>query len=174
MNKLTKQWRRQRKLKLSFTSLPYPIAQALDLVRTQSLRGFVAERACQEEDRAPFVAKGRTPEEKTEEGEAREKERPTIQQPLTHQTSRLGKAARLPFFFKAWCKVTKNNFILRIVRDGYKIQFSSTPVQNSYTPRNYSSFSFPITEAKVKELLFEGALLIVKLLCVRQVKILNS
>ena len=76
-------------------------------------------------------------------------------------TSKLGKAARLPHFYSAWCKVTSNKFILRIVRDGYKLQFSSPPVQNSYAPRNFSSSSLPITEAKVKELLFEGALLIV-------------
>ena len=82
-------------------------------------------------------------------------------QPHQEPTSRLGKAARLPHFYAAWCKVTNNKFVLRIVRDGYKLQFSSPPVQYSYTPRNFSSSSLPITEAKVKELLFEGALKIV-------------
>ena len=63
--------------------------------------------------------------------------------------------------YAAWCKVTTNKFVLRIVRDGYKLQFSSHPVQYSYTPRNFSSYSLPITKAKVEELFFEGALKIV-------------
>ena len=77
------------------------------------------------------------------------------------QPSRLGKAARLPHFHSAWQKVTTNKFILRIVKEGYKLQFSSPPFQTSYSPRNFSSVSLPITKAKVVELIFEGALKVV-------------
>ena len=43
------------------------------------------------------------------------------------------KAARLPHFAQAWHQVTDNNFILNIVYNGYKIQFTSTPIQNNYS-----------------------------------------
>ena len=36
-----------------------------------------------------------------------------------------GSAARLPFFIDNWAKVCSNNFILRIVAKGYKLQFVS-------------------------------------------------
>ena len=91
----------------------------------------------------------------------REKETNQIQ-PIPHNnpTNRLGTAARLPHFHSAWLKVTSNNFILRIVKYGYKLQFSSFPVQHSFTPRNFSSYSLPITKAKVTELLFDHALMV--------------
>ena len=83
-------------------------------------------------------------------------------QPIPHNpTNRIGTAARLPHFHSAWLKVTSNKFILRIVKYGYKLQFSSFPFQHSFSPRNFSSYSLPITKAKVTELLFEGALIVV-------------
>ena len=77
-------------------------------------------------------------------------------------TTRIRSAARLPHFFNSWKKVTSNKFILRIVKEGYKLQFTSFPTQSSYSPRNFSSGSLAITKAKVKEMLKEGAIVVVK------------
>ena len=51
-----------------------------------------------------------------------------------------GSAARLPFFVDNWAKVCSNKFILRIVAEGYKLQFISTPFQSAFFPRHVFSF----------------------------------
>ena len=137
--------------------LPPPLRQTPKLL---PLRGFggkgpqQGEGANQIEARTGSITKARA--------KGKEKEnQPTTTMPIQPTTIRIGKAARLPHFYAAWRKVTSNKFILRIVKYGYQLQFSSQPKQNSYSPRNYSSVSLPITEAKVKELMFEGALKIV-------------
>lgn len=97
------------------------------------------------------------------EGKAREIQRarenpiksPTIKLPLK-PTSRFGKTARLLHFFSAWHKVTSNKLILRIVREGYQLQFSSTPFQTSFSHRIYSSSSLPITQAKLENCYLKG------------------
>ena len=63
------------------------------------------------------------------------------------------KAARLPHFAEAWQQVTDNSFILNIVINGYKIQFTSIPVQSVYTPRNMSKANIGICHNKVSEFL---------------------
>ena len=62
-------------------------------------------------------------------------------------------AARLPYFSEAWHKVTKNNHILNIVLNGYKIQFISIPLQYSYNHRNMSKATTNICKVKVSEFL---------------------
>ena len=84
---------------------------------------------------------------------------PLLLLPRPQSRSKLGTAARLPHFFGAWTKVTSNNFILNIVKFGYKLQFISSPFQNFYSPRTYSPNSLSITKAKVEELLYEGAII---------------
>ena len=61
------------------------------------------------------------------------------------------KAARLPHFAQAWHQVTSNNFILNIIKNGYKIQFTSTPIQNNYQPRTMSKSNILICKNKVSE-----------------------
>ena len=92
--------------------------------------------------------------------EGRAKAGPTLlrRQP---KTPKLGSAARLPHFCAAWLKVTTNNFILRIVREGYKLQFHSPPVMPPYSPRSMSDASTTVTATKIQELLREGALKVV-------------
>ena len=77
-------------------------------------------------------------------------------------TTKLGTAARLPHFYGNWQKVTSNKLILNIVKNGYKLQFFSPPVQAPYAPRTFTSLSLSVTKNKVEEFLHEGALIIVK------------
>ena len=72
-----------------------------------------------------------------------------------------GSAARLPFFADNWAKVCSSNFILRIVANGYKLQFkyNSVPVQYSFSPRSMSHSSQSICSSKVSEFLSEGAVI---------------
>ena len=64
-----------------------------------------------------------------------------------------GKATRLPHFAEAWHQVTDNSFILNIVVNGYKIQFTSIPVQTVYIPRTMSQSTIDICQGKVDEFL---------------------
>ena len=75
--------------------------------------------------------------------------------------SKLGSAARLPHFADAWHEVTNNSFILNVVKNGYKLQFISPPIQSSYSPRSMSKSACEVTAVKVQELLREGALIVV-------------
>ena len=63
------------------------------------------------------------------------------------------KAARLPYFSQAWQRVTNNSFILNIICNGYKIQFSSFPTQEEFNHRNMSKNNINICQDKVKEFL---------------------
>ena len=67
-------------------------------------------------------------------------------------------AARLPFFVDNWAKVCSNNFILRIVANGYKLQFISKPSQDSFSPRVMSKFTTEICFKNVKKFLSQGAI----------------
>ena len=69
-----------------------------------------------------------------------------------------GSAARLPFFVDNWTKVCSNNFILRIVANGYKLQFKSTPSQDEFVPRIMSKSSKEICFKNVKKFLSQGAI----------------
>ena len=75
--------------------------------------------------------------------------------------SKLGSAARLPHFADAWHEVTSNSFILNIVKYGYKLQFITPPIQSSYSPRVMSASASAVTMVKVRDLLREGALVVV-------------
>ena len=70
-----------------------------------------------------------------------------------------GSAARLPYFVDNWAKVCSNEFILRIVAEGYKLQFISVPVQHSFTPRTMSASSLSICYNKACEFLDAGAII---------------
>ena len=63
------------------------------------------------------------------------------------------KAARLPFFSQAWHQVTSNALILKIVCNGYKIQFVSKPYQEKFTPRSMSNKNTIICKQKIKDFL---------------------
>ena len=70
-----------------------------------------------------------------------------------------GSAARLPYFVDNWAKVCSNKFILRIVAEGYKLQFITIPYQSDFIPRSMSSSSQTICYSKVCEFLSDGAVL---------------
>ena len=93
---------------------------------------------------SPQAKRGR--ESSEEEEDAASPRRPLRSSPPS-------KAARLPHFAEAWQQVTSNNFILNIVINGYKIQFTSIPVQSVYTPRNMSKANIDICQDKVSEFL---------------------
>ena len=78
--------------------------------------------------------------------------RPTIPT-TTLQNKPPLKAARLPFFSQAWHQVTSNALILKIVCNGYKIQFVSKPYQKKFTPRSMSNKNTIICKQKVKDFL---------------------
>ena len=109
------------------------------------------------------------PQSQSHEGEDNEVEdedvetgrSPSPRQQPRPTPSKLGSAARLPHFANAWHKVTNNKFILRIVAEGYKIQFKSIPVSPPYSPREMSASAFSVTSNKVSDLYHNGALVIV-------------
>ena len=80
-----------------------------------------------------------------------------------HTTKPKGTAARLPYFVHNWAKVCSNNFILRIVAEGYKLQFISTPSQINFTQRDMSASSLKICNSKVKVFSIQGAVIPVSL-----------
>ena len=83
--------------------------------------------------------------------------------PITTITKPKSTAARLPCFIHNWAKVCSNNFILRIVAKGYKIQFISRPIQNNFSQRDMSASSLKICSNKVKEFCHQGAVIPVSL-----------
>ena len=86
--------------------------------------------------------------------EAREAQEVAPRKPSrTPKSKPPSKAARLPHFAQAWHQVTSNNFILNIICNGYKIQFTSTPIQNNYQPRTMSKSKLLICKNKVSEFL---------------------
>ena len=78
--------------------------------------------------------------------------RPTIPTATVQNKPPL-KAARLPFFSQAWHQVTSNALILKIVCNGYKIQFVSKPYQEKFTPRSMSNKNTIICKQKIKDFL---------------------
>ena len=88
------------------------------------------------------------------DAEAREVQEVAPRKPRrTPKSKPPSKAARLPHFAQAWHQVTSNNFILNIICNGYKIQFTSTPIQNNYQPRIMSKSNILICKNKVSEFL---------------------
>ena len=88
------------------------------------------------------------------DAEAREVQEVAPRKPRrTPKSKPPSKAARLPHFAQAWHQVTSNNFILNIICNGYKIQFTSTPIQNNYQPRIMSKSNNLICKDKVSEFL---------------------
>ena len=83
---------------------------------------------------------------------------PTPRRPIPRNRPK-GSAARLPFFVDNWAKVCSNNFILRIVAEGYKLQFISNPIQTSFNPRDMSASSLAICYDKSREFLDTGAII---------------
>ena len=63
------------------------------------------------------------------------------------------KGARTQFFSQAWQQVTSNSFVLNIIFHGYKIQFTSLPIQSSFSPKSMSQSVTDICRVKVKEYL---------------------
>ena len=84
-----------------------------------------------------------------------------VASPSRPPKNNVSKAARLPHFSQAWHKVTNNNFILNIVTNGYKIQFSKKPVQKYYKPRTMSKIKISICKDKILEFLSKNIIKIV-------------
>lgn len=92
-----------------------------------------------------------------------------FQTPGSFQSQRLGipeilvspavcKAGRLCKFLKEWGSITKDEYILNIVR-GYKIPFKSIPIQiNEPTPRKYSPDDISLISDSISKLLSTGAI----------------
>ena len=71
-------------------------------------------------------------------------------------------SARLPFFIDQWRKVTNNNWVLRVVEEGYKLQFNpSPPPPRPYIKTSYSSKSSSIIRALLIDYQKKGAILVV-------------
>ena len=103
-----------------------------------------------------FKGFGEVEEDGDGEGDAEAREVPEVapRRPRRALKSKPpSKAARLPHFAQAWQQVTSNNFILNIIYNGYKIQFTSTPIQNNYQPRIISKSNQKICKNKVSEFL---------------------
>ena len=79
------------------------------------------------------------------------------ERPLTRSISS-EQSARLPHFVAAWEQVTGNNFILQIVRDGYRLDFVSEPYQESFSPRPMSRNTINICNKKVTQFLLHGTI----------------
>ena len=86
--------------------------------------GFTTEAAAEAEAEAESAAAtdhtGDSPAIKT-------RTRPPRDLPTNPTKSNIPQAARLPFFFNNWKQVTNNNWVLRVVKEGYKLQFDSDP-----------------------------------------------
>ena len=52
--------------------------------------------------------------------------------PTTTAENKFPLSARLPFFVDQWRKVTNNSWVLRVVEEGYKLQFNPSPPQTLY------------------------------------------
>ena len=89
-----------------------------------------------------------TPEVEAEE--AGEVPSPPPGRPLPRNRPK-GSGARLPYFADNWAKVCSNNFILRIVAEGYKLQFISVPFQSVFVPRDMPASKIKICLVKAKE-----------------------
>ena len=92
-----------------------------------------------------------------EAGESRISPEPTLRRP-----KKLGSAARLPYFFTQWQQVTSNNFILKIIKYGYKIDFIKEPEQENFIPRKMTQENINICNYKVKTFLASGAIIVVQ------------
>ena len=79
------------------------------------------------------------------------------ERPLTRGISS-EQSARLPHFVAAWEQVTENNFILQIVRDGYRLDFVSEPYQEPFSPRPMSRNTIKICNKKVTQFLLHGTI----------------
>ena len=82
--------------------------------------------------------------------------------PIQRRLKQLGSAARLSHFYTQWQQVTSNNFILKIIKYGYKIDFVSEPYQLTFKIRNMSSEYLNICSYKIKKFLANGAIKVVQ------------
>ena len=71
-------------------------------------------------------------------------------------------AARLPFFIDQWRQVTTNKWILRVVEEGYKLQFSSPPPPRPYVLTSYSPSSSRIIRSLLIDYTDKGAIMVVE------------
>ena len=70
-------------------------------------------------------------------------------------------AARLPFFLNNWKQVTNNNWILRIVKEGYKLQFDpDPPLPRTFILSSYSKKSSSIIRLLLADYLHKGAIMV--------------
>ena len=81
--------------------------------------------------------------------------------PTKANNNNIPSAARLPYFINHWRQVTNNSWILRVVKEGYKLQFDPDPppprpfVHTSYSP------SSKIIRCLLSDYLSKGAILVV-------------
>ena len=81
---------------------------------------------------------------------------------ITTNRSKLGSAARLPHFISRWQQVTNNKFILRIIQEGYKIDFITKPEQAVIVSRQQTPENIEICQYKIKRFLANGAIIVVQ------------
>ena len=113
--------------------------------------------------------------EAEEEADTRQKEPTTTQSrttrprqpnlPTNPKNNSIPQAARLPFFFDNWKQVTTNNWILRVVKEGYKLQFNpDPPPPRPFIKSSYSKKSSNIIRVLLTDYLNKGAIMVVDVL----------
>ena len=76
---------------------------------------------------------------------------------------KIPQAARLPFFYDQWTKVTSNHWILRVIKEGYKLQFfPSPPPPRPSFKTSYSKNSSSIIRRLIIDYLNKGAIRVIE------------
>ena len=82
--------------------------------------------------------------------------------PTSPKIRNFPQAARLPFFLDNWKQVTNNNWVLRIVKEGYKLQFDpDPPPPRPFILSSYSKKSSNIIRLLLADYLRKGAIMVV-------------
>ena len=82
--------------------------------------------------------------------------------PTSPKIRNFPQAARLPFFLDNWKQVTNNNWVLRIVKEGYKLQFDpDPPPPRPFILSSYSKKSSNIIRLLLADYLRKGAIIVV-------------
>lgn len=77
---------------------------------------------------------------------------------LTEGNNSSATAGNIQRYIDNWGSITNNSFILRIVKDGYKIQFSTSPPLNSPIISNPSQLKIDILRTQINRHLRSGAI----------------
>ena len=81
---------------------------------------------------------------------------------MAGRPSNIPQAARLPFFLDQWRQVTTNKWVLRVVEEGYKLQFDpDPPPPRPFIPTSYSPSSSHIIRSLLIDYVDKGAIMVV-------------